>query len=192
MRGLTISAEQIAGAPPEVRRWLAQEFGPLLGALGLRDPPAAPPPPHVVGLTADEAKRLYGEVAVDHLVARVFLDLGREAGTAVTHGFRYIRIEDMLRHTRLADPRHLAACLEAINRAVRRLRGDAEATLFGYDGRGYFYIAEATHVAILAVWRELVDAQRAPAEPAAAQNGNDPGFRAATPSYTIRLPGDAA
>jgi hypothetical protein len=53
----------------------------------------------------------------------------------------------------------LLACLEAINEAFRRVRGDLDAVLYWLDDRGYCLIAEETQRSILQIWRQIVAAR---------------------------------
>jgi hypothetical protein len=168
MIGFTFTAEQLRTAPPEVRRWVEREIAASLGALG--GPERAPAPPHAPSLaacSAQEALQLFEMLKGDFLLAQVFFELARETppgrAAAPLHA---IDIADMLRHTRLADGDRLADCLGAIDRAFREIRGDAEATLFGFDAAGHVYVHETTHHSVRRLWEQLAARPGAAAEPA--------------------------
>jgi hypothetical protein len=156
MVGITLSPEQIRAAPPEVRRWLEHE---IAVSLGLQAPEAAEAKrrsPHLVSLSVDEAAKVLTLIEGTLPVANVFFELGREGSSAGVDGLEAFRLTDILRHARLQTLEQLAACLEAINAAVRSVRADEGATLYGMDQQGYCFIADETQRSILRVWQQLV------------------------------------
>src|SRR3954468_8646111 len=83
MAGITLTADEIKSAPPEVRRWLELE---IAHTLGLQAAPAPAAAPALVGCNVDEARDMLGMVQGMLPVAAVFFELGREAATVAVHG----------------------------------------------------------------------------------------------------------
>lgn len=193
MVGLTLSAEQIRAAPPEVRRWLEQE---IAGTLGFEPPAHAMRPPelHLVGASLEEARALLAAIQGLLPVVAVFFELGREAAATPSPGVRAFRMTDILRHTRLSAPEQVLAALEVINDMLRRLRNDTEAVLAAADGRGVCFVAEVTAQNVLRLWQEIV-AERALSAPAAAPTPV-PAASAEAPirgaGYSVTMPGGDA
>ncbi|MGP0092157.1 MAG: hypothetical protein ACLPKB_19695 [Xanthobacteraceae bacterium] len=193
MIGITLSPEQIRTAPPEVRRWLEQELAVSLGLHAPESPVAQPITPHLVACTVEEAAQVLSLIQSILPVVNVFFELGREGGSAGIEGVEAFRLADILQHTRLQTLDQLAASLDAINNAFRRVRGDVNATLYGLDRRGYCFVARETQRSILRIWQEVV-AERgsqvsvkepnaegaAPIERAFGPNLVSPSFRSAT------------
>jgi hypothetical protein len=152
MAGITLSADEIKAAPPEVRRWLGHE---VLSALGLAPaPPAAPSP--LVGCNAEEARDMLALVQRMPPVARVFWELAREGASVAVHGMRAFRIADMQRHVALPDPQQVIECLDVLTSALRRIRGDLEAAFYAVDDQGHCLVAEATMRSIIRLWHEIM------------------------------------
>src|SRR4051794_16239446 len=76
MAGITLSADEIKAAPPEVRRWLEQEILRTLNVQPARAPATAPP---LMGCNVEEAEQLLSLVQGMLPVVSVFFELGREA-----------------------------------------------------------------------------------------------------------------
>ncbi len=187
MVGLTLSAEQIRTAPPEVRRWLEHEIVQTLGlmpAQALSTPPTATP---LVGCNVEEAQGMLALVQGMLPVVSVFFELGREAGSVPVHGMRAFRLADIQRHARLHTPDQVIECLGVLTEALRRARGDAEAAFFALDDQGHCLVAEATMRSILRLWHEIVAQRELQAPPAVASGGA--GTTLHSPTYRIELPG---
>lgn len=168
MVGLTLSAEEIRAAPPEVRRWLEQEmvraFGPQTGP--------QPVSRALVGCNVEEAQELLKLVQGMLPVVNVFFELGREAASVAVHGMRAFRITDVQRHVRLQSPDQVVECLNVLAQALRRVRSDAEAAFYALDNQGHCLIAETTMRSILRLWQDIVvqrGLQSGPAADAAEQ-----------------------
>nr|WP_294555552.1 hypothetical protein [uncultured Rhodopila sp.] len=158
MVGITLSAEQIVQAPPEVRRWLEQQ---IAGTLGLFRPGPAMQPPerHLVGCDLEHARGILSEISGLLPVVSVFFELGREPIGVTGHGLRALRLDEMARHARLQAPEQVVACLRAIDEALQRVCGVSDATLTAVDGAGHCLVADATAHSILALWQEIVAAR---------------------------------
>jgi hypothetical protein len=105
MVGITLLPEQIREAPPEVRRWLeAQIAGAWPGAYRAA-PTLEPPARHLVASSLDDARAILSLIHGLLPVVSVFFELGREPAAASARGLRALRLDDMLRHSRLQGGR---------------------------------------------------------------------------------------
>lgn len=168
MPGITLSADEIKSAPPEIRRWLEQEVIRTLGAQPTQAPSGAPP---LVGCNIEEARDMLALVQGMLPVVSVFFELGREAASVPVHGMRAFRIADIQRHTRMQSPDQVRQCMDVLADALQRIRGDANAAFYAVDNQGHCLIAETTMRNVLRLWQEIVaqrglqpDAGEAPAE----------------------------
>jgi|EndMetStandDraft_5_1072996.scaffolds.fasta_scaffold179767_2 hypothetical protein len=155
MVGITLSAEQIRSAPPEVRRWLEQQLALTLGLNALQPPQAQASRPHLVALNVEQTLQVFSLIQGMLPVSNVFFELGREGASVAVRGIEAYALIDILRHTRLQRLDQVVACLDAINDAVKRVLGDANAAFYGLDDRGYCFIAEQTQRSILRLWKHV-------------------------------------
>lgn len=155
MVGITLSAEQIRTAPPEVRRWLEQQLALSLG-LQLPESPSHPSRPHLVACSFEELSEVLSLIRGMLPVVNVFFELGREGGSLGAQGVEAFPLVDILRHTRLHTLDQVVACLDTIDEAVRRVRGDASAAFYGLDSRGYCFVAEQTQHNIARLWKRTI------------------------------------
>ena len=168
MVDITLSAEQIRQAPPEVRRWIGQL---ITGALGLEPEAGAAPvaPRHLLACGATQARAVLEMIQGIPAVVGVFFELAREPAVTSTEGVRVLRLDDMVRHAHLQAASQIGACLQLINEALQRVSGKPDATLTVLDDAGHCLVAEITAQSILTLWHEIVAAQGlAAADPAAA------------------------
>ena len=156
--GITLSQEQIRGAPPEVRRWLEKEIATSLGLPSGMEPIAHAEPPHLIACRSDQVRNVFSLIQGMLPVADVFFELGRDAGRLLPNGLHSFGLLDMLSHSRLTTPEQLLRCLEVIDAAMREVGGDPRATLYALDGRANCIVAEATHQNIRQLWQEVVSA----------------------------------
>ena len=178
MVGITLSAEQIRTAPPEVRHWLEQQVAALLSPLPVEPPH---PGPQLATCSRQELRAVLSQIQPLLPVVSVFFELGREAASVPVQGMRALRLADILRHTRLQSADQVVECLELLTDALRRVRQDSDAMLCAVDRQGRCYVAEETAANILALWQDIV-AARALQPSAAAPASVVPPFRgAATP-----------
>jgi hypothetical protein len=179
MIGFTLSIEQLRAAPPEVRRWIENEFAAAL--ISLHQPEQAQPEPHEAGLTActpEEAAELFALIKDNFLLSQVFFELGRDLPNAGAAPPLYaLNIGELLRHTRIADGNRLANCFAAINKAFQMVRNDEQAALFGFDRFGRVFIHQTTHQSVHLLWQHL-------AATLAASPGVDAPFEPASVSGT--------
>jgi len=155
MVGITLSPEQIHQAPPEVRRWLEQQITSALG-LYRAEPALQAPARQLIGCNIEEVRAILSRIQGLLPVVSVFFALGREPVAASTQGLRALRLDEMLRHVHLQAPEQIVACLEAIDEALQRVRGEPAAVLTALDGSGHCLVADATARSILALWQEIV------------------------------------
>jgi hypothetical protein len=156
MVGVTLSPEQIRNAPPEVRRWLEQE---LLAAFGLQQPTAGVKPTQLVACTVKESAAVFSLIQGMLPVVNVFFELGRQGISVGDDNLTAFRVTDILRHTRLQAVEEVIACLDTINAAVRRVRGDSNAVFYGLDSGGHCLISAQTHRSILQIWQQVIAAR---------------------------------
>ena len=178
MTVVAFTIEQLRAAPPDVRRWAETELGRALSELAGQASPAHPAGEgdgdRFAACSAEEMAQVFERIRGDFLSCQVFFELGREApGAAEGNPFHVVRLADLLRHAHLAEVQHLIACLDAITLALRQVRNDPAATMFGFDRQGHCYLSAATHRAIRAVWQaylagEARGERAARAEPVAA------------------------
>lgn len=176
MNAFTFSTEQLRSAPPEVRRWAANEIGRALGELAAR-----PEPPHdaprqaeamtLAGCSVSEAARVFELIASDPVVVRLFFEMARETALNTgLPGLHAIRLADLLHHVGLAGPDNLIGGLAAIDRAFRQVHPEAPRGLFGFDQAGHVYVHEVTQASIRRVWEGLVQARDAAERDVAAES----------------------
>jgi hypothetical protein len=156
MVGITLSPEQLRAAPADVRRWIEHEVAVSLGLHAPEVVDAKRGSPQLVGLTVDEAAKVLSLIEGTLPVVNVFFELGREGGSAGVNDLEAFRLVDITRHARLQTMEQLADCLNIINAAVRSVRADANATVYGLDQRGYCFVAGQTHRSIQRIWQGIV------------------------------------
>jgi hypothetical protein len=158
MIGITLSAEQIRSAPPEVRRWIEAEIAATVTALH----PVTPDPQVQAAMLApcgpQDAARLFEALRGDHALAQLFLELGREGGHAMPGGLVAHRAGDVMQHSRIEGRDRLLAGLATIERAFHAVRQDADGALLGMDRAGNVYVHETTCRSIAALWARLLSA----------------------------------
>jgi hypothetical protein len=166
MVDLALKAEQIRSAPREVKEWIRSV---VLAELAL-----APGPERrqdetaeasLAACTVEEAGQVLEDIRDDYLSAQVFLELGRDTAHEISGSpeLHRIAVTDILRHTRLGDTQHLAACLDRIAQAFQAVRRDPSATLFAFDRMGGLYVHDTTQQSIRALWQALVTSRLPPA-----------------------------
>jgi hypothetical protein len=181
MVGITLSPEEIRQAPPEVRRWLSAQ---IVSTLGLYEGESLPQPPerHLVACTLEEARAVLSLIQGHLALVNVFFELSRDPIAVLPQGIRVLRLEDMLRHSRLSTLDQLLASLEILNNAVQRVRGDAEAILTAVHNEGYCLVADVTARSIMILWEEFLGTHERAREELASQIPNFPAGAAALPT----------
>ena len=158
MIGITLPAEQVRTAPPEIRRWIEAQLQEALGIVHAVEP--APEAPRLAACSPAEAAEMLSMLQGDYLAQQVLFELGRDsAGPPAPAPLYRIPVGDLLRHTRLGTGDRLAACLGAITAAFRQVKGDPQAALCGFDQAGNVYVHLETHRSIHQLWQEFLAAQ---------------------------------
>lgn len=180
MVGITLTPERIRAAPPAMRRWLEQEIS---GMLGFTSAPFTPvqAPPHLVACEEAEAASILAAIEDSPPVTAVYFELGR--GSQTTEELCVRRLEDLRHHARLGSlDQVLRRCLEVIDAALQRLRGDSGATFYGLDPTGYCFIAAKTQRSIAVLWQRLIEGRPQAAVAPAAEAPVMPTFVGFPPS----------
>ena len=161
MIGITLTTDQIRNAPAPVRLWIEHQ---VISSLGLAaDAPAPaehPQAAHLVGCTTEEAAKVLAQIQGMVSAFNVFLEFARPGisfGQPPAMAFRLI---DILYHTRLQDIGQVIECLEAINEALARVRGDASAKFCDFDNQGHCLIAPQTQHSVATLWQGILASHR--------------------------------
>ncbi|MGJ5138108.1 hypothetical protein ACQR1V_08965 [Bradyrhizobium oligotrophicum] len=171
MIGITLTADQIRSAPPEVRRWIEHQ---VLSGLGLGPeapsaPPALPEPgAHLVACSADDAGKILAQIQGVLPAVNVFFEFGRPGIALGQPPVMMFRLIDILHHTRLQNIGQVMASLDMINKALIETRHDPSVRFCGFDPEGHCLIAPETQRAIASVWQSVIAKQHGIAEGEAA------------------------
>ena len=165
MIGITLTADQIRGAPREVRRWIEHEVLAGLGLAAGTAAPAAPPPQaaHLVACSEEEATAVLAQVQSVLPVVNVFFEFARPGVSYGQPPVMAFRLIDILHHTKLQNVGQVMACLEMINQALAKVRRDPSSRFCGFDNEGHCLIAPATQAAIAALWQHVLASHQAAA-----------------------------
>ncbi len=197
MIGITLLPEQIRAAPPEIRRWLDAEiaatFAPGAAAVGSPRaeahyggvPGLDAEARHLVACDLEEARAILSLIQGMLPVVHVFFELGRDPVTVSAEGLRVLRLDQMMQHAHLRSLDQLAACLQAIDAAGERVRGEPGTALTVLDGAGHCLVAEETGRNVFILWQEIVATHDLARPGAGAPPAAAPPF--ATP-YAISVP----
>jgi len=170
MIGITLSAEQIRNAPPDVRRWIEHQVLSSLG-LGAETPPTPSLPPqsaHLVALTIDDAARVLMQIQGMLPAVNVLFEFSRPGIAFGQPPVMMFRLIDILHHTRMQNISQVMACLETINQALAEIKGDPSARFCGFDNVGHCLITPETQRAIASLWQNVIAKQHGVAEGEAA------------------------
>ena len=161
MIGITLTTDQIRNAPPHVRQWIEHE---VLAALGLAaDTPTPvdhPQAAHLVACSAEDAATVLAQIKGMVPAFNVFFEFARPGISFGQPPVMAFRLIDILYHTRLADIGQVIECLEAINEAFARVRGDASAKFCGFDNQGHCLIAPQTQRSVATLWQGILANQK--------------------------------
>jgi hypothetical protein len=170
MVGITLSAEQVRNAPPDVRRWIEHQVLSTLG-LGAETPPAPALPAqsaHLIALTADDAARLLAQIENVLPAVNVLFEFGRPGIAFGQPPMMMFRLIDILHHTRLQNISQVMACLDMINQALAAIRHDPSARFCGFDNVGHCLVPPETQRAIARLWQDVIAKQHGVSEGEAA------------------------
>jgi hypothetical protein len=162
MISITISADQLRGAPAEVRRWIEAE---VVSALALRPPAEAAEQngQQLAVCSAAEVDAIFSMIRRIVPAVNVFFELGHQ-GVSAGEGLEAYRLADLLPQARLQRVDQLVNLLDVINGALQRIRGTANVSLYGLDGHGHCFVAAQTRQNISDLWRRLIDDSHVVAE----------------------------
>ncbi|SRR5579871_687592 len=164
MIGITLTTDQIRGAPKEVRQWIENE---VIAGLGLSsDRPAVTPSPeaakvaHLVACSLQEASAVLSQIRGMWPAVNVFFEFARPTISFGEPPVMTYRLIDMLHHTKLEAIEQVIECLEAINGALARVRHDASAKFCDFDSEGHCFIAPETQASIGQLWQSVIAAHQ--------------------------------
>jgi hypothetical protein len=173
MTSFTFSGEQVRSAPPEVRRWMESEIAKALGSQAHSEhDPSKMQAGALAEATIDEVAQIFNLISGNFLVTQVFFELARE--TPLAHGIpslHGLNLSDMQRHVQLGDGHQLAECINAITRALQKVRNDPTASLFASNERGHIYIHETSYRNIRKLRDQLVLAHSSTPQPQPTEAG---------------------
>lgn len=174
MTGITLSAEQIRRAPPEVRTWIEHEVATSLG-LHAQATDSQRQRAQLAGCSHDELAAVLSHIQGVFPAVNVFFELGRKGASFAQDQLEAYRLSDVQHHTRLQSLEQVLSCLELINESLHQVRGSAGASFYGTDGE-YCFIATETQHNIRQLWFELIDHGDLDAGAAEAPSGDGPGI----------------
>jgi hypothetical protein len=163
MISITISADQIQGAPADVRRWIEGEVRVALGLQG----PTASAQQGGEGLAVCSAEEVAAILATIRSVVpavNVFFELGHQGVSCGQGELEAYRLTDLLQRTRLRTVDQVVMCLDMINEALQHIRRLPKVSLYGLDDHGHCFVAAETRQSIGNLWKQLVDSDRMLAE----------------------------
>jgi hypothetical protein len=157
MIGITLTTDQIRNAPAPVRQWIEHE---VIAALGLAadapTPAEHPQAAHLVACTTEEAAAVLAQIQGMVPAFNVFFEFARPGISFGQPPVMAFRLIDILYHTRLQDIGQVIECLEAINEALARMRGDASARFCDFDNQGHCLIAPQTQHSVATLWQGIL------------------------------------
>jgi hypothetical protein len=159
MVGITLTSEQVRQAPPVVRQWIEREVITSLG-LQVRPAVAEPQSEHLAACSADEVAAILAQIQGVLPAVSVFFEFGRQGAVVPQSRVEAFRLLDIAHHARLQNVAQVIACLNLINEALERVRGDARASFCGFDRDGHCFIALETQQNILHLWQTMIANQQ--------------------------------
>ena len=160
MIGITLTTDQIRNAPKEVRQWIEQQVIASLGLAAEQPTPMPAQATHLAVLNEDEAAGVPQQVRGMLPAANVSFEFGRPGIAFGQPSVMSFRLIDILHHTKLQNIGQVMTCLEEIDEAVARLRGDAGIRFCGFDNEGHCFVAPETQAAIAALWHDVIASQQ--------------------------------
>ena len=161
MIGITLTTDQIRNAPAPVRQWIEHQVMASLGLAADAPAPAEhPQAAHLVACSTEDAAAVLAQIKGMVPAFNVFFEFARPGISFGQPPVMAFRLIDILYHTRLQDIEHVIECLEAINEALARVRGDASAKFCDFDNQGHCLIAPQTQQSVAALWQGILAGQR--------------------------------
>lgn len=156
MIGITLSSEQIRAAPADIRRWIEREVSASLGLQAARVGADEQHGEQLAVCSAEEAAALLSQIQGVLPAVNVFFEFGREGAVVGSSHVEAFRLLDIAHHTRLQNIAQVIACLDIINQALCRIRGDVNARFCAFDEEGHCFIAQDTQQSILRLWQSVI------------------------------------
>ena len=180
MIGITLSSEQVRMAPAEARQWIERQ---VLASLGLPVRPAnvEPRQEQLASCSADEVAAILSQIQSVLPAVNVFFEFGRPGIAIPQSRVEAFRLIDIAHNARLPNVAQVMACIDIINEALARVRGDDNVTFCGFDQEGHCFVALETQQNILQLWQTVVAGQQLAArDQAAPQAPPSPGASPST------------
>jgi hypothetical protein len=155
---LVLQPEEIAAAPPEVRRWLDALLAPEAGAEVLQRNGFRYADGDLAVLQPFEVSGILERIAGDELACQVLFRLGCEFYDPATglHRPYAISVADFVHSTDIENGSRLPDVLGRINAALREIRRDPNASIYAIDKSGAYCVHETTQCHIYRQWVALV------------------------------------
>ena len=155
---LVLQPEEIAAAPPEVRRGIDALLSPEAGADILQRNGFHYADGDLAVLQAFEVSAILERIAGDELACQVLFRLGCEFYDPATalHRPYTIAVADFVHSTDIENGSRLPDVLGRINAALREIRRDPNATIYLVDKNGSYHVHETTQCHIYRLWVGLV------------------------------------
>ena len=160
MIGITLSSEQIRTAPAEVRQWIEREVSASLGQQSLPANETKPHEDQLAACSAQEVAAMLSQIQGVLPAVNVSFEFGRQGAVVGPSRVEAFWLIDIAHHTRLQNVNQVIACLDIINEALGRIRGDAAARFCAFDRQGHCFIALETQQNILSLWQAVISEQQ--------------------------------
>jgi hypothetical protein len=169
MIGITLTTDQIRSAPKEVRQWIEHQVIAGLGLAAEEPAPLSMQATQLAALSEEEAAAVLAQVRGMLPAANVFFEFARPGVAFGQPPVMSYRLIDILNHTKLQNIGQVMTCLEGLDNAAARLRGNPNIRFSGFDNEGHCFIAPETQQAIAALWHEVIASQQGTSGEAAAK-----------------------
>lgn len=155
MTAIALDAEQIRMAPPEVRQWILRE---VIASLELQNrlPVDEAPREHLAACNPKEVTAIFNQIQGVLPAVNVFFEFGRQGAVIPGANIEAFALLDIAHHTRLQSVAQVIGCIDIINQALGRIRGDTSITFCGFDQDGHCYVALETQQSILQLWKTVI------------------------------------
>jgi len=167
MVAVTLSSEEVRGAPPEVRQWIEYQ---VATSLGLQRQPgnAEQQQDRLAACGIEEVAAVLSQIQGVLPAVNVFFELGRPGIPVGQAQIAAFRLPDIALHARLQNIGQVMSCLNLINEAFGRVHGGTSGAFCAVDQEGHCLVAAQTQQNILRLWRNVVAGQQLAVNDAAA------------------------
>jgi hypothetical protein len=189
MIGITLSSEQVRGAPPEVRQWIEYQVATSLGLQ--RQPASAEQQERLASCGIEDLAEVLSQIQGVLPAVNVFFELGRQGIPVGQAQIAAFRLPDIALHAHLQNIGQVVSCLNLINEAFGRIRGDTSGVFCAVDREGHCLVAAETQQNVLRLWRNVVAGQQlAVNDPSVAPMPSAPGSVPVSPGSNGSQPTD--